>query len=198
MPSPTSVPKKEEEDVSGPRRRTQVNFYGNLTPTVAALKRGASNITPTSSRGTRSSNRLQPGSTPTVTETPSKTRNTPLPLGTRVSRRLRNVDDEWQQIPDEWLSPQKEDAGMKFGTPDQVKGAGKRTSNARKRDVEEESELSDLTDEEEHQAKMSAIRKTSPEEKRKADIEVDSDEALTPVRTDLRSAVMRISDCVAT
>ena len=57
--SPVSSPPpvKTEETVSGTRRRTQVAFFGNLTPTVAALKRGGSSSAPLGSRGTRSSSR---------------------------------------------------------------------------------------------------------------------------------------------
>jgi len=49
--------------------------------------------------------------------------------GTRVSRRYKDVEDEWQQVPEEWLSPAK---GGNLGT---------------KREEEEESELSELSDE---------------------------------------------------
>lgn len=118
-----------EEPVSGKRKRSQVVIYGNVTPTVQALKRGAGAAeTPSkSSRSTRSSGRLNP-------DTPaSATKPAPLPRGTRVSRRLHAGDDEWQQVPDDWL---------------EAKGNG--------RDADEESELSALTDEEEHEAELKA------------------------------------------
>ena len=164
--SPSPPPPKEEEIVSGPRKRTQVAFYGNLTPTVAALKRGGSaQNTPTSTRGTRSSarqhrnnemttpasNRSAPSqSRGAVAETPSKTRATPLPLGTRVSRRLRDVDDEWQKIPDEWLgqAASSEEPAAKVN--------GKAKGKAKQRAADEESDLSELTDEEEHEAELKA------------------------------------------
>ncbi|KAL1405212.1 hypothetical protein Q8F55_008837 [Vanrija albida] len=133
LEEPPLPPPKKEEVVSGPRRRTQVVFYGNLTPTVEALKRGTVvESTPRSDRSTRSSARI-------AQETPSKpTRAPPLPLGTRVSRRLRAVDDEWQHVPDEWLE-----------TPNKAKrNAG--------RDDDQESELSELTDEEVHEARLQA------------------------------------------
>lgn len=145
---------------SGRRKRTQVSFYGNVTSTVEALKRGSNNATPSSSdRATRSgrATRGEPSSiakAPTSTSrgrrnddlngSPSKTdKSTPVPLGTRVSRRLRNVDDEWQQVPEEWL---KTDA--KSRSNGKINGKGKA------RPEEDESELSELTDEEEHEAKL--------------------------------------------
>ena len=173
--SPVSSPPpvKTEEPVSGTRRRTQVAFFGNLTPTVAALKRGANANTPQSSRGTRSSSRRN-GDT-AVQETPSKTRvkldESPskpasLPRGTRVSRRLRNVEDEWQQVPDDWLA---EEGGARSKTSGKASNGKGKT-----RDDDEESELSELTDEEEHEAKVEASRA--------AEIpEAPSDGALTPV-----------------
>lgn len=132
---------ERQEPVSGPRKRTQVQFYGNLTPTVAALKRGGPpTSSPRSERATRSSARNQP-------DTPSKppSRPPPLPRGTRVSRRLRNVDDEWQQIPDEWLD----------STGSRSKANAKATKGTAS---DEESDLSDLTDEEEHQAQLAATQ----------------------------------------
>ncbi|WVW80486.1 hypothetical protein I302_102469 [Kwoniella bestiolae CBS 10118] len=142
-PEPSlTPPPKEEEILSGSgRRRKSVNFYGNPTPTAQALKRGSAipPITPTnvpgSSRSTRSTrnNHVEE-----VMESPSKARNTPLPLGTRVSRRLRNVDDEWQQVPEDWLS-----------TP--AKTSSKKGKGKAKKSDGDESELSELTDEEEHE-----------------------------------------------
>ena len=69
-----------------------------------------------------------------------------LPRGTRTSRRNRDTEDEWQQVPEEWL-----DAKVSGS-----KGASGSGSNGLKRkkpvDDDEESELSELTDEEEHDA----------------------------------------------
>ncbi|WRT66001.1 uncharacterized protein IL334_002952 [Kwoniella shivajii] len=151
--SPTPPPAaKEEEVLSGSRRRKSVNFYGNPTPTAQALKRNP--ITPhtpltggsTSSRPTRSNARLNHNQNPNAetSESPSKTsKTTPASLGTRVSRRLRNVDDEWQQVPEDWLSTPAKPRGRAKG-----KGKGK----AKQVDGEgDESELSELTDEEEHE-----------------------------------------------
>jgi len=87
-------------------------------------------------------------------ETPSRrgkgkqveTKPASLPRGTRTSRRNRDTEDEWQQVPEEWLDAKA--AGSK--------GASGSSSNGikRKRPVvdDEESELSELTDEEEHDA----------------------------------------------
>ncbi|WWD18222.1 hypothetical protein CI109_102672 [Kwoniella shandongensis] len=162
-PSP-SPPHEEEPIVSGSRRRNQVAFYGNPTPTALALKKGAA-ATPSSahvgqsgsgSRPTRSSLRsggqanghsAGPAATPSKPgRSTSASITTPLPLGTRVSRRLRNVDDEWQQVPDDWL---KADAELKAAS----KAKGKKK---KERDPDEESELSELTDEEEHEARIRA------------------------------------------
>ncbi|WVQ65253.1 uncharacterized protein L199_003426 [Kwoniella botswanensis] len=151
-PSLTPPPKEEEAILSGSsRRRKSVNFYGNPTPTAQALKRGAASaagpITPSNVGGSasRSTRSTRNNHVEEIIESPSKAKNTPLPLGTRVSRRLRNVDDEWQQIPDEWLStPAK--ATTKKG---KGKGKGKKTDG-------DESELSELTDEEEHERSVLA------------------------------------------
>ena len=84
-------------------------------------------------------------------ETPSRrgkgkqveTKPASVPRGTRVSRRNRDTEDEWQQVPEEWLG----------------NGAsGSKKSNGVKRkkpvDDDDESELSELTDEEEHDAAL--------------------------------------------
>jgi hypothetical protein len=87
-------------------------------------------------------------------ETPSRrgkgkqveTKPASLPRGTRTSRRNRDTEDEWQQVPEEWLDAKA--SGSK-----EASGSG---SNGLKRkkpvDDDEESELSELTDEEEHDA----------------------------------------------
>ena len=163
-------------------------------PTVQALKRGGGvNVTP-SSKGTRSSSRLHgdagPSSlTPVIMSTPSKgSKTTPLPLGTRVSRRLRDVEDEWQQIPDEWLGKERD------ATAKQPNGKGKGRSNGRRKNKaeDEESELSELTDEEEHQThlRMSQGQPSSPTPgdhpksggRDTVDPKNQDDVALTPVR----------------
>lgn len=152
--------KKEDEPVSGTRRRTQVAFYGNPTPTAQALKRGANAVpTPSSSRSVRST-RAHPSearseqsnavNTPVKGAAKGKGKaETPasLPRGTRVSRRLRETEDEWQQIPPEWLS--NGTAAVKSS----VNGKAARTTAA---DDDAESELSELTDEDEHEAKVKA------------------------------------------
>ncbi|CAK9783526.1 hypothetical protein CC85DRAFT_194526 [Cutaneotrichosporon oleaginosum] len=139
-----------EETVSGPRKRTQVKFYGNVTPTVEALRRGGPlPPTPRSSRTTRSSARTGPVPTSTFSPLNSPSQPPPLPRGTRVSRRLRNVDDEWQQIPDEWLQPTTKSRAV-----EQIASE----SAALKLADGDESDLSDLTDEEEHQAELQATQ----------------------------------------
>ena len=190
-------PPKEEEVVDGPRKRTQVAFYGNVTPTAAALKRGASqHNTPTSTRGTRSHPNLQadaeakpaPGSRSTPSrlrgrgsDTATKSSNTPIPRGTRVSRRLRDIDDEWQQIPDEWLGKDKSETKTVGRIPAaQTNGKAK----AKKRDVDEGSELSELTDEEEHEAELQAARlreESTAQEVNESKPTNGTDGSLTPV-----------------
>ncbi|ORX35450.1 hypothetical protein BD324DRAFT_652578 [Kockovaella imperatae] len=178
---PTPPPAKIEEPVSGPRKRTQVQFFGNVTPTVQALKRGGVKETPPSTRGTRSSHILngEPEAGPSTApiSTPSKTRGkstpvkvekveTPLPRGTRVSRRLRNVDDEWQQVPDEWLQEGAESSQASIKVNRNNKGKGKGTGKGKTKADDEESELSELTDEDEHQARLEASQghRSSPVE----------------------------------
>jgi len=87
-------------------------------------------------------------------ETPSRrgkgkqveTKPASLPRGTRTSRRNRDAEDEWQQVPEEWLDAKATGS----------KGPSGSSSNGvkRKRPVvdDEESELSELTDEEEQDA----------------------------------------------
>ncbi|KAK8865602.1 hypothetical protein IAR55_000746 [Kwoniella newhampshirensis] len=184
--TPSPPPARNEQTVlSGSRRRSQVAFYGNPTPTALALKQGTRG-TPASanvgqsgsgSRSTRSGmrNGMQAnGHTNGHAATPSKigrsssaSQSTPLPLGTRVSRRLRNVDDEWQKIPDEWLAG---DAELK------AKGRGK--GKRKERDGDEDSELSELTDEEEHEAIVRAIgaRSGSVPDRSEHDIDVAKDD----------------------
>lgn len=171
-PRPKGPPKKREptpppEEIAGSRRRAPVAFYGNPTPTALALKRGAvfppaSGGTPASGRATRSSARISgvngndANQSTAIEATPSKAaKKTQLPLGTRVSRRLRNVDDEWQQVPDEWLDSAKEDhADTEDG------GDGEKEEEG----GEDESDLSDLTDEEEHAAEVEAAKARESQE----------------------------------
>ncbi|WVQ85710.1 hypothetical protein IAT38_007876 [Cryptococcus sp. DSM 104549] len=200
-PSPLPTPKNDitaDVVLTGSRRRAQVAFYGNPTPTALALKRGAGTpLAPGSSgsfgiggsigqtgsggRATRSSARAGPG----LGETPSKSTpskpprsgapasTTPLPLGTRVSRRLRNVDDEWQQIPAEWLGEE--------GAKPQEKGKGK--GKGKEKEEDEESELSELTDEEEHEAKLRAVSST-PAKGKAADLPAEAETNGTNGHTD--------------
>ncbi|WWC60648.1 uncharacterized protein I303_103222 [Kwoniella dejecticola CBS 10117] len=152
----TPPPPAEEEVLSGSRRRKSVNFYGNPTPTAQALKRGHPTPSaaegPSSSRSSRNTRNNPLPLPPRMSESPSKAKNTPLPLGTRVSRRLRNVDDEWQAIPDEWLTPSKQSQAAK------AKGKGK-AKQANGGGDADESDLSDLTDEEEHERILLASSK---------------------------------------
>ena len=130
---------------------------------------------------------MQGGSTTEAPETPSKQMPSrrgaaPIPLGTRVSRRLREVDDEWQQVPEEWLSPEKksaldvaEHAGRATrGANGKSNGKGK----AKSREEDEDSELSELTDEEEHQKKIDASRAAGADQ---PSDDVTSEGNLTPV-----------------
>ncbi|BEI82391.1 hypothetical protein CcaverHIS002_0302590 [Cutaneotrichosporon cavernicola] len=152
-PAKKATPERELclEPVEGPRKRTQVTFYGNVTPTVDALKRGGPPAAhPRSDRATRSSARNAPATSPVATPSRLSSQAPPLPRGTRVSRRLRNVDDEWQQIPDEWLQT-AETKRMQVTT----KNAEEKTDSQADDDG---SELSELTDEEEHQAELNATR----------------------------------------
>ncbi|EKC99227.1 hypothetical protein A1Q2_06427 [Trichosporon asahii var. asahii CBS 8904] len=113
----------EGETVTGRRKRKQVVFYGNVTSTAKALKSEpmTERAGPSSVRSTRTSTRSMVG-------TPSKPGPAPpLPRGTRVSRRLHAVDDEWQQVPEEWLSANQQ---------------------AESEPADDESELSDLSEEE--------------------------------------------------
>jgi hypothetical protein len=139
-----------------------VSFYGNLTPTVAALKKGSANNTPSTSRSTRSTRGHPVDTKPTApaAETPSRrgkgkqveTKPASLPRGTRTSRRNRDIEEEWQQVPEEWLDAKASGS----------KGASGSSSNGTKRkkpvDDDEESELSELTDEEEHDAAVAGNR----------------------------------------
>lgn len=112
-----------------------------------------------------------------VLETPTKStpsrRSAPVPLGTRVSRRLRDVDDEWQQVPEEWLSPEKNDGESTMG-----RAKGRANVKNKAKDDDDESELSELTDEEEHQRAVEASKAGEVEEEANGHA---SDGALTPV-----------------
>ena len=174
---------KADEPLSGTRTRKQVSFYGNPTSTVQALKRGgpshSSISTPNSaSKNTRSSRssglrqELQELPTPTRRSRSSRSsgplqplelapsaKGTPLSRGTRVTRRNREVEDEWQQIPPEWLdgsgAATASSASLANGGgkgKSKGKGKGKAVTTAKAGD---DSDLSDLTDEEEHAAMLS-------------------------------------------
>lgn len=154
--------------MSGTRRRTQVAFYGNPTPTAQALKRGGNSApTPSSSRSVRSTRAhpLDPKAEKgNVADTPVKSgakgkgkAETPvsLPRGTRVSRRLRDTGDEWQQVPPEWLQNGEgsDDAAQASTARSRVNG---KTAKVEMAEEDADSDLSELTDEEEHEAKVKA------------------------------------------
>jgi hypothetical protein len=198
--TPPVKEEKIEEPVSGSRRRTQVSFYGNVTPTVAALKRGASNSTPSTSRSTRATRSNQVENEPTVpaSSTPSRsqgkgkqvdTKPASLPRGTRVSRRLRDTEDEWQQVPSEWLDGEGGEAFNSKRVSRASGGYGNGNGNKRKLPVDDdESELSELSDEEErvetngHSAASSELSELEDEEQE--DVapkdEDDKDEDFSP------------------
>lgn len=128
-----------------------MEFYGNVTPSAQALSRSgnlrnrAEASIGSGSKITRSSARnvdtvfesplgrgmAKAPTKPKVEKTGSS--STSVPRGVRVSRRLRDVEDEWQQIPEEWLSPD--------------------TAKKQEEQVldDAESELSELTDEDVHE-----------------------------------------------
>jgi hypothetical protein len=152
-----------------------VSFYGNLTPTVAALKRGADDNTPSSSRSTRSTrgNPVESKPTAPAAETPSRrgkgkqveSKPVSLPRGTRASRRNRDTEEEWQQIPEEWL-------GKASGSKEASRSSnGNGTKRKKPVNDDDESELSELTDEEEHNAAIASVGNgQKPEDE---DMEVD-------------------------
>jgi len=90
-----------------------------------------------------------------------------------MSRRARDAEDEWQQVPEEWL---------------ETKSNGKRKARAE----DEESELSELTDEDEHDAgvRASAVKTESVEmngDGKGDNLAMDEDQ-LTPVsRSSMRT-----------
>lgn len=80
-----------------------------------------------------------------------------LSRGTRVSRRNRDTEDEWQQIPAEWLGNGNDiDSTNNRNVPS---GSSRSTRGKAKTEAvngDDESDLSELTDEEEHEAKIKA------------------------------------------
>jgi hypothetical protein len=96
------------------------------------------------------------------------------------------VEDEWQQVPDEWLADERD--GSTGGRASKQKGKANGKTKAKKQDEDEESELSELTDEEEHEAKVEASRALETPKKGEVKVDLDgaSESALTPVGHDLR------------
>ncbi|ORY23948.1 hypothetical protein BCR39DRAFT_548463 [Naematelia encephala] len=138
------TPEPEDVPMSSGRKRKQVEFLGGPVDTVQALKRGRRGEpeTPLGTKGTRSSSRRSNGLPAEASSSLSSPSSRNIqPTGTRVSRRLRNIDDEWQQVPDEWLTPKSQANGKDQG---QDNGS-------------EASELSELTDEEVHAAELERI-----------------------------------------
>jgi hypothetical protein len=153
------------------------------------LKRGGGSRhddAPTSPKITRSSSRHQlatpvnasisAGSASSPSKSKANGTPTPLPLGTRLSRRFRNVDDEWQQVPKEWLTPA--DTTSSASKNKAEKGKGKR----KPKEVDEESELSELTDEEEHEARLRASNVEEPEQE-EAEKGLGDETPLTPLES---------------
>lgn len=132
LPPPTPEP----IILSGPRKRTQVAFYGNPTPTGQALKRGAPSANGTPTRSTRNHPLLD-----AAEETTAATN------GSRSSKRGGRL----QPAPPS-ASAGSSSKSRRNTAPPPSSGSSDLT--------EEESELSDLTDEEEHQAtlKLNGIR----------------------------------------
>ena len=72
-------------------------------------------------------------------------------LGTRVSSRIHGKDDEWQQIPDEWLEPSDNEESSSKGKA-RATTATSSTRQSSMVDEEEESDLTELSDEESERA----------------------------------------------
>lgn len=87
-----------------------------------------------------------------------------LSRGTRATRRTRQVEEEWQPIPDEWLHPE--------GQAVQAETAGAEVQNGEPSKAVE-SELSSLTDEVEGDQLDSAKTRNGEEEGEKAEAEDD-------------------------
>lgn len=141
--------------------------------------------------------------TPGAPNTPSVSQS----RSTRASRRSRGEGDEWQQIPDEWLQPspsasaeptsqgRRSGRGKANGHGDiaveqlqdrKTRRSGRANGNARENKGqriaeqdgdEDDSELSDLTDEEEHEARVRASGVAEVPETEKVGNKMDHDGA---------------------
>ncbi|TFK47754.1 hypothetical protein OE88DRAFT_1738283 [Heliocybe sulcata] len=115
-----------------------------------------------------------PSSPPTMPLTPSKAPSSPSkgavsrPVGTRVSRRLRGTtgDEEWQEVPEEWLKEPVEEEGQdeespamrtrggaRRGKQNQKQAMEMRTGTGLESDLESASELTSLSDDLEGETK---------------------------------------------
>ena len=116
------------------------------------------------SRSIRSTRHSAPALASTATSSPLRASPSVARL-TRVSRRDRDREEQWQQIPEEWLEPKKN---------------GKRQA----KEIDQESELSELTDEDEHEAKVRCIKQSDSvelDEGEKEDDEAVGEDQLIPV-----------------
>lgn len=111
---------------------------------------------------------ISKGRYPREQKTTSPRRLPPTPLGTRVSRRLRGVqhEDEWQQIPEEWLKENtvksELDDSKDSNTVDQKAAADTAKIMHRRAglDSSEGSELTELSDTESNEVPHTASAKT--------------------------------------
>ncbi|EPQ54130.1 hypothetical protein GLOTRDRAFT_139515 [Gloeophyllum trabeum ATCC 11539] len=83
----------------------------------------------------------------------SPTKAPPRPTGTRVSSRLRGstVDEEWQQVPEEWLKEDEEQPVARGSVARRTRGAAAaaRATTGLESDADSISELTSLSDEQE-------------------------------------------------
>lgn len=96
----------------------------------------------------------------------------PPPLGTRLSRRLRgNLDDEWQQVPDEWLMD-----SSNVSTPGTSKTQGRsEASQGSDLGFDDESDLTELSDTESVKSEPEA------EASSEADVKEEEEEQTAPL-----------------
>ncbi|KZO96732.1 hypothetical protein CALVIDRAFT_555077, partial [Calocera viscosa TUFC12733] len=150
---PPAQPPQKKQKLSAAASKPAKPAQSTPAPALAPKKEEGEEETKSNGRYPRRAAAAAAAAKPTP-PSPSKSPPRPRVLGIRQSTRLRGKQDEWQEIPEEWLAEDGPNpaSGSGSGAPGaggekQVNGNG----SGRKRPLEEDddSELTELSDEEE-------------------------------------------------
>ncbi|KAK7454556.1 hypothetical protein VKT23_011309 [Stygiomarasmius scandens] len=181
----SAIPESPASGRRGRAAKAQANLKLDVqAKQLAELNRQAAALARRGAPSVRSSRRQQasPATPPkTSTSRPARGGTRSRALGTRISARLRGAEDEeeWQEIPEEWLN----DGNLSNKEIVKGKGKGKGRSTGLESDkssVSDLTELSELSSEEEEEADEKADTEEKEYAEEKEDTDEEKEESLEP------------------